>query len=154
MAGDTIIPMFKAIIVIQLFFALSIVLISNAIPDSHNQAMDYVSKFSDVSTRVSMESVDNKFTSNLESQTKVPSYEIGALVYYSGNILIDLLLNFFFAIPEMLGLVIWGITSIFNINSFIIAQIQLFISVIVTAMYILGIIQLVTALRSGTSGIT
>ena len=82
---------FKGIIIIQLFYAVAISLIAHAMPAG---ALDYVTGFSDAGTQIDVEGVASDVQSSLESQTDIPVIELGALVFYSGNILIDLLINF------------------------------------------------------------
>lgn len=138
--------LFKVIIVIQLFYAISISLIVYSIP---SESLDYVTSFSDLSEDIDLEGVGSQVQGSLEEQTNIPVVELGALVFYSGNILIDLLLNFAFAIPEMIGLVINGLSLLLNLDTFIVAYVELFASVLVIVMYFVGILQTLINVRSG-----
>jgi len=141
-----VMDLFKWILIIQLFYAFCITSVSYAIPDD---AKSYVTSFSDVTDEISLENVSNSVKNSLERQTNIPVIEIGALVFYSGNILIDLVLNFAFAVPQMLGLIIAAIVMIFNIDGQIILFVELFSGVTITALYLISIIQLIVGLRSG-----
>lgn len=138
--------MFKWIIIVQLFYAVSITLIAYALPAD---SLNYVSAFSDVANDIDLEGVSDQVQESFEKQTDIPVIELGALVFYSGNILIDLLLNFAFAIPEMIGLIINGILLLLNIDSYVFVVVQLFMSVLVMVLYLLSLIQLLTNVRSG-----
>ena len=70
-------------------------------------------------------------------------------MFYSGNILIDLLLNFFFAIPEMLTMLINGVMMLFGIHVEAMGIIQIFLSVITVVLYVISVIQLAVGVRSG-----
>lgn len=138
---------FIAMIIMQMFFAGSITLYTHSLPED---TLIYVTSFSDISDEISLESTATEVQDSLDSQTNMPLIDVGALVFYSGNIIIDLLLNFAFAIPEMLTLVMQGMMSIFiGIDSFIMVTIQAIFSVIVMLIYFLGIINLVASIRSG-----
>jgi len=60
-----------------------------------------------------------------------------------------LLMNFVFALPEMIGMFLNGICMLFQFDSFIWQQIQVFFSVLILVMYFIGLIQLLTGIRSG-----
>jgi len=137
---------FKIIMIIQMFYAFSITSIAYALPED---SLNYVDIYTNVGEQFSLETISEEVDATLKSQQTLPIIELGALLYYSGNILIDFMLNFIFAVPQMINLIINGIMMLFSINSFISAQITLFAYVIITTMYTIAIIQLLTAIRSG-----
>lgn len=138
--------MFKVIVTIQLFYAFAITGLSYAMP---SDSLNYVTGFSDITESISLQSVSTDVQDSLEQQTNIPVIELGALVFYSGNILIDLLLNFAFAVPQMLGMLVNGIMLLFNVDSYIFALVELFSAVIFGVGYIIGLIQLLVGVRSG-----
>lgn len=141
-----IMRLFFTIIVVQLFFSFAVTIFCNYLPD---EAKNRVSSFSDLANDIDLTEVSGEVQGALERQTNIPVIEIGALVFYSGNILLDLLLNFAFAIPEMIGLVVYGIQSLLQLPSYIIVMTELFSGVVVIALYFMSLIQLITGLRSG-----
>ena len=142
--------LFSTILLVQLFYAMSITLLISTMPVDTEYLTD---PFSDVSQRVDLNGTINQVQSGLESQTKLPLIEFGAILFYSGNILIDLLLNFAFAIPQMIGFVVYGITSIFNFPTIIVSTVQAFASGVIILLYFISLIQLLMSIRSGR-GIT
>lgn len=138
--------LFKSILLVMMFYSICITGITYALPDD---AKVFIDPFSDVGQSIDLESISSEVQSSIQSQTNIPVIELGALVFYSGNIIIDLLLNFAFAIPEMIGLLINGIMLLFNIDSYLFAIAQIFSSVVVTVFYFIAIIQLLTGIRSG-----
>lgn len=139
----------KVVILVQLFFSLGITLTSHAIPEN---ALNYVTSFSDLGSDMSFDGISDKVQSSLQSQTNIPVIELGVLVFYSGNILLDFLLNFAFAIPELISLIINGLLMLFPFGeavAFIPATIQIFSSVAIMAYYFIGLMQLITGIRSG-----
>lgn len=141
-----ILSMFKAMLIIQLFYAFCITILVYAMPAG---ALNYVTGFSDLADDISLQGVSSDVQDGLTRQTNIPVVDIGALVFYSGNILIDLLLNFAYALPQMLGMLVNGIMLLFNFDTYLFAVVQLFASVVVTVMYFIGLIQLLTGIRSG-----
>lgn len=142
-----IMTLFKTIILVQLFYAVAITGLVATIPDD---AKSYVTGFSDIADSIDVDTVSEDVQDSLQRQQSIPVIELGALVFYSGNILIDLLLNFFFAIPQMLTMLVNGLMLLFTgVNVQAMGIIQLFLSVITVVMYVISIIQLTVGVRSG-----
>jgi len=141
-----IVDLFKTVIWVQLFYAVAIVLFTHNMPGS---SVHYVEWYSDSTATIDLESVGSQVEDSLRAQADIPVIELGALVFYSGNIILDLLANFAFAIPAMLGLLVEGFTRLFSIDGFIAIQVQLFASVLILVMYVIGLVQLVAGIRSG-----
>lgn len=146
MASDNVMDFFRATIIVMLFYAVAITALSYAMPPD---SLDYVTSFSDITTNIDLDTISDDFQTSLESQTDIPIIELGALVFYSGNILIDLLANFIFAVPEMIGILINGLVRIFSIDVQLGSLIQLFASTVLIIFYVIGLIQLLTGIRSG-----
>lgn len=144
--ADNIMNLFIGILTVQLFYAFAITAVTYNLPDD---TLDYVTSFSDISEEISLESVGEQVQESVEQQTNIPVVELGALVFYSGNILIDLILNFAFAIPEMIALLITSFSVVFPMAASLAVLVQLFISTMFIVFYFIGIIQLLTGIRSG-----
>lgn len=144
MADGGILEWVKIIVIMQAFFAVTITMVTYAMPAD---SLQYVTVFRDTADETNLYTMSSDIQANLEDQTEIPVVELGSLIFYSGNILIDLLLNFAFAIPEMIGLLINGITFLLNIDSFVFAYVQIFASVVISILYFIGIIQALISLR-------
>lgn len=140
------ITLFKTILLVQLFYAAAITLMLQTMPAD---SIVYVDSFSDLADDLDFQSVSSDVQESLQRQTNIPVIDIGALVFYSGNILIDLVLNFTFAIPEMIGLLVNGLLFLFNVPSIVVVTVQAFASVAIIILYFMGIIQLLMTIRSG-----
>ena len=138
--------LFKTMILVQLFFSFSITMITHAIPTSE---LVYVTSFSSLKNDIDAGDVSQEIQDSLDRQTNIPLIDVGAMVFYSGNIIIDLMLNFFFAVPEMIFLLIDGIARLISINVLFQNELQAFASAVIVILYFLGLIQLITGLRAG-----
>ncbi len=138
--------LFKIVILIQLFYAFAITILVSTMP---SESLNYVTSFSDITNEINLESVSSDVQSSLTSQTEIPVIDVGSLIFFSGNILLDLLLNFAFAIPQMMGLLISGLLLLINVDSTIYITVELFTGVIIIVMYFIAIIQLIAGLRTG-----
>jgi hypothetical protein len=134
-------------LIVQAFFSLSITIIAYAMPAD---AQHYVLDYSSVSDKVDLNSTATKVESALQQQTKIPVVEIGALVFFSGNIIVDLFLNFVFAIPEMVGLFLHTLFSLINLDTFMWSVVEIFSGVIIVVFYFIGLIQMIASIRSGS----
>lgn len=137
---------FKIIIIVQVFYSVAITGMVYVIPD---ESLSYVTGFSDITDQIDINTVSEDIQESLNRQTSLPVVEMGALIFYSGNIIIDLLMNFFFAIPDMFIMLLNGITMIFNIDVVLMGLIQLFVTVVIIVMYFISILELVMNVRSG-----
>jgi len=137
---------FKIMLLVQLFYSFGITTMSYATPDA---GKTYVTGFSGTTSLDNLITTTQDVQTNLERQTNIPLIEIGALVFYSGNILIDLLLNFLTATPQMLAMIVSGLQLIFSLDGQLFVIVELFAVGTVTLFYLLGIIQLLTGIRSG-----
>lgn len=146
MADTDIVGFFKATILIMLFYSVSITILTYSMPDD---SLKYVTSFSDITTPIDLETISADVQESLQSQTDIPVVELGALVFYSGNIFIDLLFNFAFAVPEMIGILINGVVRIFNIDFMLGNIVQLFSTTVLLVLYVISLIQLLTGIRSG-----
>lgn len=142
---------FKWIILVQVFYSVSITTITYATPVD---ALDYVTGFSDLGDQIDINRVSSDIQESVNRQTSLPVVELGALVFYSGNIVLDLMMNFFFAIPEMFILLINGIASLFSIDVVLMGMIQIFLTVVIMVMWLISIIEMFMSFRSGTGRVT
>lgn len=145
--------LFRTVILVQLFYAFAITglvyVLDVADTDVGGDAVSYATGFSDIADELSLTSVSEDVQGSIQQQTNIPVVELGALVFYSGNILIDLLLNFAFAIPQMMTMLVQGLLMLFNFDTYIWVLVQLFLSVVVIVLYFIGLMQLLIGVRSG-----
>lgn len=143
---SNIMGLFKVMIIVQLFYAFAITILLYATPIN---AQPYASQYQGITEQIDLETVGEEVEASLQRQTNIQMIEVGALVFYSGNILIDLILNFLFAIPQMIGMMLNGISQLLAIDNVMWVTVELFAMVAVTAWYLIGVIQLLVGVRSG-----
>lgn len=84
----------------------------------------------------------------LGKEMHVPLVDMGTLIFFSGNIVIDLMLNTILAIPEMLVMLISGILVLFPINPYLAVQLKLFIFIAIAIMYVIMLLSFIADMRS------
>lgn len=144
-----LVGLFGVFLIVSAFYSVGLNMLTYSLDDV--QRISYVDSLNDLNSNYDVSSVSSELQENIERQTGLPIVDVGALVFYSGNIMIDLLLNFLYAIPSMITTLINGVALLFGgrIDAVILAQLLLFQSVVITALYILGTLKLVLSLRSG-----
>lgn len=97
-----------------------------------------------------MTDVSGQVQNTLTKETQFSVVDLGALALFSGNILLDLLVNFAFALPQMITLLINGFMMLIgnNLDSQIVLYVEIFASSVVMIMYFIGLLTLLTNIRS------
>jgi len=135
---------FMVMMIIQLFYASSVTIIAYSLPA---ELQDYAQPSTSVASNIDIANVSSDLESSLQSQLNIPLIDLGALVFYSGNIIVDLLLNFLTALPQLITLVIDTIFSIMNVDGNYTLFVQTFLTGMVAIYYFLSLIVMVTNIR-------
>lgn len=136
----------KTVIWIQLFYTLSITFLVYAMPaDMVNQVVIAQDSVSGLQT---IQSTSDLVSSSVSSTKNLPLVELGSLIFYSGNILLDLVLNFITAIPQMLTFLLDLVSKLFSFDTFYMTQLKTAFGAIVTIFYLIGLFQTLTSMRS------
>ena len=136
---------FMFIIMVQLFYSFGISALAYAI-DPMLPSSNVVNQYTDVGSDLS--DVSSQFEGSVRSQLDIPLVDLGSLVFYSGNIIVDLILNFAFAVPSMVTLLIGAFNMFFLVDPFIMGQFKLFIFAIISILYFIAIIGFILNVRS------
>lgn len=147
-AKSALMAFFTAMVLVQLFYSFSVTTISYAL-GVDSDTYPILSKLDLDSSSNDLGEISGQIQNSLEVQTDIPLVELGSLVFYSGNIIIDLLLNFVFAVPEMITTLFAILHTFVDVDAYIWAQVQLVLFVLVTVAYLISIISLLTSMRSG-----
>lgn len=144
----TVMNQFKVAIIAMLFYSFAITSITHSLPDDYVRA--HMVNFADLGSDISLDDTAEQIDDSLQQVTNIPVIDIAALVFYSGNILLDLLLNFAFAVPQLFILLIRSISLFFGgLDVTLMLYLQTFASVAVMALYFIGLIQMLAGIRSG-----
>lgn len=86
-----------------------------------------------------------------DNQFNIPVVDLGSLVFFSGNILADLILNFITAIPNMVNILISAFFLFIPIDATLQLTIKTWIVVALTIAYMLGTLAFLASIRTGRS---
>lgn len=141
----SVINYLKIILVVQLFYAFAITGIVYSIPANQqtNLAM-----YRSPADEFSQKYITDQVQGNMQKQVTLPVIELATLVYYSGNVVLDLLLNFATAVPQMFTLLISSFLFFFNVDPVLAYQIQSFFIVLIGMLYLISIVTFLLNIRS------
>lgn len=141
--------LFVTLLIVQMFWALSVSLIVPVMP---NATSNQVVMFNSSSSIVNFSTLSNSVTSGVSSQTSLPIIETGALIFYSSSAILNLMVNFFTAIPQMVTLLLTAIFMFIPVDYTIQFTIKSLGFVIVTILYYMILFSYITGTRSAYSG--
>jgi hypothetical protein len=136
----------KALILISAFYSFTVTIIAHTLPEP---PIPLFSEIQRQANNYELSDVAEKIRGTYETQTNLPMVEMAAIIFYSGNLLIDLLANFITAIPSMFTLLVEVVFWIVNVPAPIASLIKLVIYVGATAIYLATLINILVTLRTG-----
>lgn len=140
---------FQRALWIQLFFSFSVTILIYSLSIFGTPVDTMTIDMFQENKGPNVEDVGDEISGNFEDQLNVPLVDLGSLIFFSGNIIIDLILNFITALPNMVNLLISAFFMFVPVESVLQNQIKVLIVVSLTIMYTLGAIIFLANLRSG-----
>lgn len=134
----------RAIILMSIFYSFAITTLTHFLPAD----VSSTGIFTNFNSEASTANINAQVNSGLGQQLNIPVFDLGSLVYYSGNFVVDLLANFVFAIPEMVGIFFAGFFYLFGVDAFLANQLLLVIRVFLGISYSIMLISLLLNIRS------
>lgn len=99
-------------------------------------------------TGPSVDDISEDIEGSFENQFNIPVIDLGSLVFFSGNIIADLILNFITAIPNMVNILISAFFLFIPVDAQLQLNIKVFIVVSLTIAYMLGTLAFLANIRS------
>lgn len=142
-----LIKLFTFLIILQLFYSFGITILTYALMPFGLQTLTVTLQPFQNQTE-DQSSIATRIQSSTQNQINIPLVDLAFLVVYTGNIFIDLVLNFFTALPGMFNLLVDGLCLLFNVNAYYTVSIKLFIFAFLTITYFISIMAFLLSLRS------
>lgn len=138
---------FKAIITVQILYTFIFTVLAHAlvpfgIPTFAQQLQPYQNQ------TINQQDLASKIQSSTTNQLNIPLVDLGSLVFYSGNILLDLMINFVTAIPGLFNLILDGLFIMVPIGAFYELTIKTTVYVFLTITYLITLIIFIMSVRS------
>ncbi len=143
--GTTSITGLTGILLMMVFYSVTMTMFVYYMPS-------YVTPYGEIGTNnvnTDVTGIVNEVDISVNAQSSLPLVDIGTLLFYTGNLFFDLVLNFITALPQMFVLFFTIVLSLFPIDMYLTQEMMLFIQAVLFIVQMLGIIQLFANLRSG-----
>ena len=105
---------FVYVLMVQLFWSFAVTMLIYAVPLQYSVA---VTLFTTDPTASTLTTISPSVQTNIENQLSLQLIDIATLIYYSGNLIIDLILNFLGAVPQMFNLLIQALSIFVPIDA-------------------------------------
>jgi len=139
--------LFVAFIFVQLFWAFSVSMLVPLIPEAEMQQVVF---FENEAGLIEYNTLANSLEDGISDQTNIPILDFGALIFYSSNLILNLMINFVTAIPQMLLILLNAFSTIFPIPYTIMSYMKVFMTLILTIVYYLSLFLFITNIRGGS----
>jgi hypothetical protein len=131
-----------------MFYSFAVSVFVPQIPDiQQNQIIQYT----DARGVVNFSTLATTMESAVSSQSTVPFLELGALIFFSSSILINLVLNFITAIPQMLTWLLDGLFEFLPVAETIQISVKGIFIVMTTIIYYLLFVLYILGVRTQTT---
>jgi len=140
--------MFVSFIFLQLFWAFSVSLIVPFVPAVEMQQVVF---FEDDAGLIEYSTLAASLEGGIGDQTNIPVLDFGALIFYSSNLILSLMINFITAVPQMLMILIGAFVNVFPLNYTIVYYMKTFFTLILTILYYLSLFLFITNIRGGNA---
>lgn len=144
---------FTIMMLVSLFYSLSINLIIYTLPD--DTARGVIGNEKALADNINTQDIGGKVEDTFtDIRTRFPLYDLAVMAFYTGQFLLDLVINFVLAIPQMVMIFVNGIFMILPIDSTIQMMVTGFIYVAFSVVYIMQLISMASQLftQTGTGG--
>ncbi len=135
----------KVVLIVQLFYAFSITMIVYALPAA---SLADIAKFQQPTETFSEKYIADQVGESVEQQFDLPVVELAALVFYSGDIVLDLIVNFATAVPSMFTLLIEAFLLFINLDATLAFNIKLFFWIMISMLYFISVVTFLLNLRA------
>jgi hypothetical protein len=136
---------FTYLLITQMFWAFCVTIFVPLIPDVQAQQ---VVMFTDSQGVVNFTTLSSTVQGAVNDQSTIPFLDLGTLIFYSTSILLNLVLNFITAIPQMILLLLVTLFQFLPFAGSIQATVKSIFIVMVTVFYYLLLIFYITAQRT------
>lgn len=142
--------MFTSAITMMLFYSITATMLTYSLP-AEDLRFVVSFDFGEENVKTNYTDISQEVQKNISTQKKVGITDIGGLVLYSGNLVLDLFLNFFASIPSMATLLFKILFLVIPINTELATQFLLGVYAFITTAWVLSLIFFITQVRTQTA---
>lgn len=140
---------FTTLLVVQIFWSLSVSLI---VPYMPNAANNQVVMFNNSNNIIELGTLQSSIDQGVQDQTNIPLLETGALIFYSSATILNLMVNFFTAIPQMATLLVSVLFTFIPVDTSIAITVKAWVFGVVGILYAIALFAFITGTRTNLGG--
>jgi len=137
--------LFTTLLLVQLFWSLGVSLL---IPYMPNALDNQVVMFTNSNNVIELGTLQSSVSQGITDQQNIPLLEVGALVFYSSATILNIMINFFTAIPQMVTLLMSVIFLFIPIGYDLQIVLQTWVFGIVTVLYFIALFTFLMGTRT------
>jgi len=141
--------LFTTLLIVQIFWSLSVSLIVPYMPNATN---NQVVMFNNSNNVIELGTLQSSIDQGISDQTSIPLLETGALIFYSSATILNLMVNFFTAIPQMATLLISVLFIFIPIDYAIVIVVKTWVFAVVGILYAIALFAFITGTRTNLGG--
>jgi len=141
--------LFTTLLVVQIFWSLSVSLI---VPFMPNATSNQVIMFNNSANVLELGTLQSSVNTGISDQTSIPLLETGALIYYSSSTILNIMVNFFTAIPQMATLLVSVVFMFIPVDISTSISIKAWVFGIVGILYAIALFAFITGTRTNLGG--
>lgn len=142
------------VLTIQLFYGFAVTSLFYALSKNPNFNINEVGLFQQQADSLDAKGIAQRIEGSTREQFNVSTLDFGALIFFSGNIFFDAILNSATAVPSMFTVLVEGIFQFFTgFPSDLKNQMKLFFAMVILLGYVASLLSLILQTRTVSRGL-
>ena len=137
--------LFTTLLLVQLFWSLGVSLI---VPNMPNALSNQVVMYTNSNNVIELNTLQASVSQGITDQQNIPLLEVGALVFYSSATILNIMINFFTAIPQMVTLLMTVLFLFIPLGNSLQIVLQAWVVGIVTILYFVALFTFLMGTRT------
>jgi len=137
--------LFTTLLLVQLFWRLGVSLI---VPNMPNALSNQVVMYTNSNNVIELNTLQASVSQGITDQQNIPLLEVGALVFYSSATILNIMINFFTAIPQMVTLLMTVLFLFIPLGNSLQIVLQAWVVGIVTILYFVALFTFLMGTRT------
>jgi hypothetical protein len=118
------------------------------IPDAQQQQ---IVMYTDARGVINFATLGNTMEGTVKSQSTIPFLNVGSLIFYSTSLILNLVVNFITAIPQMISWLLLGLFEFIPVHQTIQTSVRMIFIAMITILYYLLLVLYIMGVRTQAS---
>jgi len=137
--------LFTTLLIVQIFWSLSVSLIVPVMP---NATSNQLVMFNNSNNVLEIDTLQSSIDQGISDQTSIPLLETGALIFYSSATILNIMVNFFTAIPQMATLLVDVVFKFITTDAGLVRLVKEWVFAVIAILYAIALFAFITGSRT------